>query len=455
MRHAIKLALDRQIDHFKKSFHQLEGLVFNDFLPISLLNNIIDHTPHVRASVYTPLVTLNAFIHQVLSDDSSCKRAVAGVLVDRLQAGETANCINTGPYCNARARLPLNQLVEASTSVGLSLHKNADSAWKWKKFNVVIVDGTTVSMPDTPANQEAFPQQSNQKAGLGFPIARLVAMISLAAGTVMGYDIAPYQGKGTGELSLIYKLLDNLAVNDLLLGDRYYCTYAIIALLQARGIPVLFQMHANKTADFNSGISLGAKDHKIDWIKPKRKPVWMTDQEYSVLPQQITVREFAVKGVQYVTTLDDHNTYSKQELAELYIERWNVEVDIRSIKTSMGMDILNCKSPDMVRKEIAVHILAYNIIRGNMVQAAYLNKIKPRNLSFRSAVQIVTQATKQFLTLAEEVLAKASLAILKAIASTPIKLKKRKSQPRAIKRRPKSFPLLTVPRKEACLSIVY
>lgn len=455
MRHTIKIAVSRQIDHFRKSFYQLQDLAFNDFLPTSLIDNIIDHTPHVRASVYTPLVTLNTFIHQVLSDDSSCKRAVAGVLADRILAGKFANCVNTGPYCNARERLPLNQLVEAATNVGLTLHKNTDSGWKWKSFNVVITDGTTVLMPDTPANQEAFPQQSNQKAGLGFPIARLVALVSLAAGTVTAYRLAPYQGKGTGEISLLSKLLDNLAVGDLLLGDRYYCTYAIIALLQARGIPVLFQMYAQKIANFSQGIMLGAKDHKVDWIKPKIKPVWMTVQEYSALPQKLTVREFSVKGVVYVTTLDDHKIYSKQELAKLYKERWKIELDIRSIKTNMGMEMLNCKSPDMVKKEIAVHLLAYNIIRGNMAQAAHLYKKIPRNLSFRSAVQIVTQAAKQIVTLTGDALANTSLAILKAVASTPIGRQKRKSQPRAIKRRPQPFPLLTVPRSEACLCIVY
>jgi IS4 transposase len=155
----------------------------------------------------------------------------------------------------------------------------------------------------------------------------------------------------------------------LLLADRYYCTFAIIALLQAKGIPVLFPLHANKKADFRQGSKLGAKDHRVEWKKPKRKPVWMTALAYADLPELITVREFRVKGVVYVTTLLNAKQFNKQELASLYKERWKIELDFLAIKTHMGMDMLRCKTPEMVQKEIAVHLLAYNIIRGNLAQA--------------------------------------------------------------------------------------
>lgn len=244
MPHAIRNCIKRQIDRFRKSFLQMSDLPFNDFFPATVIADIINHTPQ-RASVFTPLVTLNAFIFQVLGDHS-CKQAVASVLTDRLRDGKAANTVNTGPYCKARQRLPLKQLAEAATSVGSRLHQQTPVAWKWKGHNVVLADGTTVLMPDTPDNQAAFPQQSNQKPGLGFPIARMVALISLAAGTVMAYRLGAYQGKGSGETSLLSQLLDNLSVSDLLLADRYYCTFGIIALLQSRGIPVLFPQHAQK-----------------------------------------------------------------------------------------------------------------------------------------------------------------------------------------------------------------
>jgi hypothetical protein len=248
-------------------------------------------------------------------------------------------------------------------------------------------------------------------------------------------------------------MLDSLLTGDLLLADRYYCTFAIIALLQAKGIPVLFPLHANKKADFRQGNKLGTKDHRVEWQKPKRKPVWMTALAYADLPEVISVREFKVKGVVYVTTLLDAKQFHKQELANLYKERWKVELDFLAIKTHMGMEMLRCKTPEMVQKEIAVHLLAYNIIRGNLAQAAIMHNKIPRQLSFRSTVQLVCQATKQLVVLTEKRLTHALLALFKAMASTAIGLQKRKNQPRAIKRRPKPFPLLTVPRREACLSL--
>ena len=453
MSNLIRSGIRWQIDNFKKSFLQFEKLPFNDFFPAKTIAAIIANTPHKRTSVFSPLITLKAFIFQVLSDDSSCKLAVASVLVDRLSQGQSANSINTGPYCKARQRLPLTQMVQAVLTTGSSLHQQSAEAWRWHGLNVVLVDGTTVLMPDTPKNQAVFPQQSNQKPGLGFPIARLVALISLATGAVIDYRMGAYQGKGTGETSLFSQMLNMLLTGDLLLGDRYYCTFAIIALMQAKGIPVLFPLHANKKADFRQDCKLGAKDHQVEWKKPKRKPVWMTELDYADLPEVITIREFKVKGVVYVTTLLNTKQFNKQELASIYKERWKIESDFLAIKTHMGMDMLRCKTPEMVQKEIAVHLLAYNIIRGNLAQAAVMNNIIPRQLSFRSAVQLVCQATKQMTVLTGKRLAHALLALLKAMASTSIGLQKRKNQPRAIKRRPKPFPLLTVPRREACLSL--
>ncbi|UOA09274.1 transposase [Methylobacter sp. S3L5C] len=237
------------------------------------------------------------------------------------------------------------------------------------------------------------------------------------------------------------------------MADRYCCTFAIIALLQAREIPVLFPIHARKKVDFSLDVRLGGRDHLIDWTKPKRKPVWMSKQDYSDLPESITVREFAVNGRIYLTTLLNAKGFHKQELAMLYKQRWKIALDFRSIKTNMGMEILRCKKPDMVSKEIAIHLLAYNIIRGNLAQAASLHEKIPRQLSFRSAVQLVIQAAKQMVGLTGNQLISALRELLKAMASTAIGKQKRKSQPRAVKRRPKPFPLLMVPRNEACLSL--
>jgi len=358
-----------------------------------------------------------------------------------------------GPYCKARQRLPLAQMKAAAINVGSRLHQHSAKIGRWYGYNVVLTDGTTVQMPDTPENQAVFPQQSNQKAGLGFPIMRLVALISLTTGTVINYSLGPYQGKQTGESSLFSQLLNSLSIGDLLMADRYYCTFAIIALLQAMGVPVLFQIHANKKVDFRQGQRLGAKDHGIEWKKPKRKPVWMTAQAYADLPNTLIVREFAVKGVVYVTTLLNAKKHPKTAVAAFYRERWKIELDFRTIKTHIGMELLRCKSPDSVEKEIAVYVLAYNIIRGNLAQAAMLHDKIPRQLSFRSAVQLVIPAAKQLIVLAGVLLKNALKALFKAIASTAIGQQQRKSQPKAIKRRPKPYSLLMTPRHEACATL--
>jgi hypothetical protein len=247
----IRTRIRWQIDSFKMSFLHGQKLPFNDFFPAETIEAIIAHTPHKRTSVFSPLITLQAFIFQVLSDDCSCKLAVAGVLVDRISHGQSANSINTGPYCKARQRLSLTQMSQAVATTGSRLHQQCTMAWLWHGLNVVLADGTTVLMPDTPKNQAVFPQQNNQKPGLGFPIVRLLALISLATGVIIDYRHGPYQGKGTGETSLFSQLLNSLLTGDLLLADRYYCTFAIIALLQAQGIPVLFPLHANKKAGFS------------------------------------------------------------------------------------------------------------------------------------------------------------------------------------------------------------
>ena len=431
----------------------MPDLPFSNFFADSDIADIIKHTAHKRDSVFTPLVTLKAFIFQVLGADGSCKEAVASVLADRVSNGQPANSVNTGPYCKARQRLPLEQIKTAATNAGSRLHQRSAEKWRWFGFNVIITDGATVQMPDTPENQAVFPQPSDQKPGLSFPLARLVVLISLTAGGIINYAIGPYQGKQTGESSLFSQLIKCLSTGDLLIADRYYCTFALIAALQAKETPVLFQMHARRKVDFRRGQRWGAKDHVVEWQKPKCKPVWMTVEAYADLPDTLTVREFSVNGLVYVTTLLNAKKYPKTAIATFYKQRWHIELDLRAIKTHMGMELLRCKAPEMVEKEIAIHVLAYNIIRGNLAQAAMLHDKIPRQLSFKSAVQLLTQATKQVIVLKGILLNHAMQELFKAIASTAVGQQQRKNQPRAIKRRPKPYPLLMVPRREACATL--
>ncbi len=435
-----------QFQQFKKSFLQIRGLPFPEILSPKTLTQFIERCMVKRERIFTPLVILKAFLMQVLSEDGSCKHAVARVLVERLRVGVTPNTVNTGPYCKARLRLPLSPLKELATEIGQNLHALIPSQWNWKGHRIVIVDGTTVLMPDTQVNQECFPQQSNQKPGLGFPIARIVVLTSLGAGTIIDYVVGPYQGKGTGETSLFSQMFDSLNHGDLLMADRYYCTYAIITMLKLRGVYVLFQNHAQRKPDFSCGKKLGTKDHLIEWKKPLNIPRWLSKSQYKDLPDVLQVRELSVNGINYITTLLDEKKYNRKALAEIYRERWTVELDLRTIKTNMGMEMLRCKSPNMVEKEIAAHFLAYNLIRANLARAAKQFGKIPRQLSFKSAVQLLTQASTTLINLSIKSLNSFSLALLKAMASTPIGYQKRKNQPRAVKRRPKPFPLLMIPR---------
>ncbi len=292
---------------------------------------------------------------QVLSSTGSCKEAVAHILIERLGLDYSANSMNTGPYCKARLRLLLSHLIEAVTSSGRGLHENASNHWLWKGHRVMIVDGTTLLMPDTEDNQKTYPQQSAQKPGLGFPIVRLVALLSLATGSCVDYATGPYQGKGRGETSLFSRLFQSLGKHDLLLADRYYTSYAIIARLMQQGTSLVFRQRSMVKSDFRRGQRLGAKDHLIRSKKPKKKPVWMSDEAWAELPDELLIREFSVKGIVYVTTLIDAKAYPKHALAQLYQQRWQIEVDLRAIKTSMGMDMLRCQTAEMVKKEMAVH----------------------------------------------------------------------------------------------------
>lgn len=448
-----KYSVSQQIRTFQKSVFQFSHLPFPDILSSEMLLQIVEHSSSSRDRIFTPLITLKAFIFQALSTDGSCRQAVSHVFSQRVHQGCMANSIKTGSYCKARKRLPLEQLKQATEKSGTALHQKAHSSWCWKGHNTLLVDGTTALMQDTPENQAVFPQQSNQKTSLGFPILRMVGLISLSVGSVVAYAIGPYQGKGSGETSLFSQMINAIANNDLLLADRYYCTWAIIARVLQQDSHLLVQNHAQRKPDFRRGKKLGVKDHLVEWKKPKRKPGWITQNDYDALPNEILFREFCVKGNGYVTTLLNAKQYHKKELAGLYTQRWLIELDFRSIKTHMKMDMLRCKTPDMVQKEIAVHLLAYNLIRASIARAARTQMKIPRHISFMTTVQLFNEGIPLLMLLSGRILKQAINGLLVAFASIAIGQQKRMKQPRAIKRRPKPYPLLTIPRKQACEAI--
>ena len=277
----------------------------------------------------------------------------------------------TGSYCKARQRLLLKVITDLVQGTAQRLQEQAPDSWLWKGREVALVDGNTVSMPDTAANQEVFPQPSSQKPGVGFPLARLVAVIALTTGALSALAVGPYSGKETGETALFRTLWDQLKAGEIVLGDRYFASFCGIAPLVQRGIDGLFRMHQKRKYDFRRGRLLGVEDHVVCWTKPER-PDSMDEALYAQLPEEFMIRElrlkvqndgFRVDELILVTTMLDPEVYTKEELAELFHQRWNIELDLRSIKSVMQMDVLRCETPSMVEKEIWMHLLAYNLIR--------------------------------------------------------------------------------------------
>ena len=317
---------------------------------------------------------------------------------------------------------------------------------------MVLADGSTVSMPDTTENQAEYPQPESQKPGLGFPLARIVVLISLFTGAVIDFAIGAYQGKKTGEHALLRQIIGSLSSGDVLIADHYYCSYFLIAMLMAVGVDVVFHIHASRKSDFRRGKRLGIKDHVIEWTKPAR-PDWMAQEIYDAMPETLTIRETKVGGRILIATFLNPKAVTRKELGELYKMRWIVEIDLKFIKQVLQMDILRCKKPEMVRKEIGVHLLAYNLIRTVMAQAASIYSIMPNTISFKGAVQALNGFRDKILFGAEERLSRLFDELLHTIAYHRMGNRPGRVEPREVKRRPKPYPRMTQPRAQARLSL--
>ncbi|MGQ0655913.1 MAG: IS4 family transposase [Betaproteobacteria bacterium] len=441
-----KKSLRDEIRRFRQQFAQGGDKGLSNVLAAGEVEQLVrHHGGGHRDRIYPPLKTLELFIGQALDGDDACQDAVARNLSERTARGAPECSLNTGPYCKARQRLPLELIVEMQHALGRRMESAQPEGWRWLGHPVKLLDGTTVSMPDTEENQEAFPQSRTQRPGLGFPLARVVAIMSLGTGAVLDWAIGACQGKGTGEQALFRQLLGALAPGDIVLADELYCSYWILATLQARGVDVLMHQSVHRTCDFRCGKHLGRGDHIVQWKRPAQ-PAWMDEQTYAVMPETIQVREVKVNGRVLVTTLYDTSAAPTSELDRLYGSRWNIELDLRSIKTEMGMDILRCKTPEMIRKEVAVHLLAYTLVRAVMAQAASLGHVLARALRFKAAAQVLNAYQQQLRHSAGERSSVMIAHVLGAISMLLLPHRPNRVEPRAIKRRPKPNRLLLIPR---------
>ena len=420
---------------------------FNLLTGPRLLSTIEELQPEFRERTFPPTETLSMFLSQAMSADRSCQNVVNTMAVQRLAQGLQPHSTGTSSYCKARQRLPLPMVSELVRCTAQLVTEELPAQWCWQGRPVKLVDGTTVTMPDTAENQAAYPQQSGQKPGLGFPICRIVGILCLASGSLINAAMGPYKGKGGDEQTLLRGLLDSLKQGDLLLGDAYFATYFLLAELQAHGIDAVFEQHGSrkKSTDFRQGKKLGAKDHLITYKKPKKKPDWMTEDYYQSAPNTLTIRELKVDHKILVTTLLCSKKTTKKALQDLYKNRWHVELDLRHIKTTLGMEVFSCKSPDMVEKEMWVYFLAYNLIRLVMAQSAALTGLLPRQISFKHTLQIwQVHRQRQHLIEDEYLLVLCLLIAENCVGNRPGRI-----EPRKVKRRPKPYPFLMEPRERA------
>jgi hypothetical protein len=359
--------------------------------------------------------------------------------MERMLSGIPTGSARTGGYCQARARLPLEMVRTLTRQVATLVSGKTPAKWLWKGLHVKLVDGTGILMADSDANQAGYPGHIPQGIARGVPLARVGAVLSLSNGVALDMAMGPFAGKGTGEMGLFRSLREGFVKGDLMLADSYFCTYWLIADMQRRGVEVLFEQQGARITDFRRGQRLGARDHLVRWKRPQWRSDLMSREEYEAYPREITVREVKVDQKILVTTLVNPKSARKAELGELFWSRWNVELDLRNLKTTMGMEKLSCKSPQMCEKEMWVYLLAYNLIRLLMAQAAAHANALPRHISFKHTLQIwIAFNQRQFLGRCEE-----NFTVLFAlIAQIRVGQRPGRVEPRALRYRAKAYPHL-------------
>lgn len=444
-----------RVQILKDKFSQSLGLPFKELLPESVIRLAISELKiKYKKRLFDPLITLWAFLSQVLDTDKTCHNAVSKIIVHL--AGEEVEIpsTDTSAYCQARARLPEKLLEKLFNYSAQNLEEKVTTEYLWCGRNVKVIDGSTVSMPDTVENQKEYPQPSTQKEGCGFPIAKIGVIFSLVTGAAVALCIDILN---THDIKLARKLYSFLQPNDVLLGDRAFCAYADLVSITKLGCDVIFRKHQSRTTTMRKGKIVGDCDKLVTWYKPKICPKGLSKDEFLALPQTIIVREiyyyivipgFRTEQVSLITTLLDQATYSTLEIVGLYGKRWDVELDLRHLKTTLGMDVLRCKTPSMVRKEIYVYLLAYNLLRSLMWSAGTSYGTPPLRLSLQGTRHHLINFIPKLLAASDQKRLRLYHTLLKVIAHKAVPDRPARNEPRVRKRRPKAYPLMTKPRHE-------
>jgi len=459
-------------------FVQHAALPLGELLTPDDLQQALDqhhvHFGETARAVFTPAILMWTLLWQSLSRARSGGAAVirTSVLLAALKLPPWSE--DTGTYYRARAKLPAALLRQLALTVGQRVEDAAAADWLWHGRHAYLLDGSSATLADTPANQRVYPQSGAQQPGLGFPLLRFVVLLGLATATVQDLAFGPHKGKETGEPALARQLLSRLRAGDVVVADRYFCSYWLVVVLQALGVQVVFRMHQRRHYDFRRGQRLGREDHVVVWQRPERPP-WMTEEEYAAVPEQLEVRELQVritnpgyrtKSVVLVTTLREVAAFAKDDIAELYHRRWQAELDLRSLKQTLGMDQLRSTTPELMERELWMQVLAFNLIRKVMAQAALWARAHrrrpyrhrsvagakawtPRAFSFTCAVEQVMSWWHENTTGPAETQAARYEALLGGVSRKRVGQRPGRIEPRAVKRRPKEYDRLMEPRAQA------
>jgi len=441
-------------------FLQQEGLPFAEVLDANTIQQAFQQRDALFAQdeIFSTQIVLWAFLAQTLRDGkgAACSKAVSDIATYRVQTGGRAPCGDTGDYCRARAKLDLSALRQLVGQSARELDDHAKCGWLWHGLHAKLVDGFTFTMPDTPDNQDAFPQPRSQQPGVGFPIARACAVLSLATACIHDVAIGPYEGKETGETALLREILDCFEEGDVAVVDRYYCSFMMLAMLQLRGVDVCARLHQCRSSDLRRARRLGPGDHLVTWTRPAR-PSWMSEELYATIPETLTLRELQfdvsqpgsrTETITVVTTLTDPVAYPAEDIAELYGYRWNAELDIRQIKQTLHLDHVRCKTAAMVRRELWVTLLGYNLVRKVIATSAAVHDKQPRQLGFTLACQAILSSWMLLATGSCRDPVALWRSMLERIAANEVANRPGRIEPRVLKRRRHRYPLMTRPRHE-------
>jgi hypothetical protein len=410
--------------------------------------------PNSRQRVFHLRFTFECFLWQVLQPGTSCRAVRTHVQTLLREQGRPLADGDDSAYVQARQRLPRESFEQALSATAQVAARRAGTSRQLRGRPVKVTDGSTTQLADTPKNQKRYPQSRSQKPGCGFPLLKFVVLFCLRSGALLHVAMGSLRHH---DLRLCRQLWPHLKTGDILLGDRAWGEYTTLAGLPAQGVDVVARLHARRTADFRRARRLGRGDGLFAWHKSANQSEILSAAQWQALPEQITVRVirftpafrgFRSRQITLVTTLLDAAAYPAEELIALYARRWRLELCLRDLKTTLGMETLRCKTPDMAEKELLAYLVAHNVIRCVMAEAMAQHEVELECLSFKGTVDAFRPYSIAIAKARSRKLRRQLWAdLLWNVARDRLPVRPGRVEPRAVKRRPKPYPLLNQPRR--------